>query len=53
MRQEPDKWLADYERDGYLVVPDVLERGDPDGRERTGGASGGHRSLTDGSVSDC
>jgi ectoine hydroxylase-related dioxygenase (phytanoyl-CoA dioxygenase family) len=25
MKHEPEKWKADYERDGYLVVPDVLD----------------------------
>ncbi len=25
MRHEPERWTADYERDGYLVVEDVLD----------------------------
>jgi ectoine hydroxylase-related dioxygenase (phytanoyl-CoA dioxygenase family) len=25
MKHEPDRWKADYERDGYVVVPDCLD----------------------------
>lgn len=25
MEHQPDKWISDYQRDGFLVVPDVLD----------------------------
>src|SRR5437016_10000918 len=25
MNHEPDRWKSDYDRDGYLVVPDLLD----------------------------